>query len=78
MAMTEGSDRCCSVTLIWVSRLRVHREAIKAFKDRGWTAELDCFTATSEVLDLTNDDLQEIAMLGLGLSLTMSYVTPDV
>jgi len=56
----------------WLERLRVKGPALRCLHDRGWEVELDCFSATSESLDLPVTVLGELAGLGVGLALTFS------
>ena len=43
----------------WRNRLRGLGEAIHSLMARGWVVELDCFTATNEVMVLGNRELRE-------------------
>ena len=60
---------------LWLFNLHDLRDAIMGLQERGWVTELDCFTASTEVLVLFNDHLRQIADLGVGLGLTIGLVS---
>jgi hypothetical protein len=57
---------------LWVARLGELSDAIRALRRRGWVIELDGFTATSEVVLLSHEDLRGLADLGIDLALTLA------
>ena len=58
--------------LLWIARLRGLAGGIRSLKACGWEVELDGFAAGSEVLMLSNEELHQLAGLGVDLALTLA------
>lgn len=69
---------------IWLQRLRARRVDLGGLRRRDWQVELDCFVATTEVLQLPQEVLAELAALGIGVTVSFSAevaelgLVPDV
>jgi hypothetical protein len=57
---------------IWLKRFRTRRVELGGLGRNGWRVELDCFVATTEVLQLPHEVLAELAALGIGVAASFS------